>query len=100
MNHSPTLKERVSQISITVFFLTVAVLLTCFTLYSMKKARIAEEYIEKELSLNIKNQLDQFIPSFLLPEQKKGINLILSRIITNENLDHALIVQGQQDLPK
>ena len=94
----PTLKERVSQISIGAFLLTVAVLLTSFTLYSMKKAKIAEDHVVEELTSNVSNQVNQFLPSFLLPEQKQGISLLLERIKQNEDLADAKIVNKVSDL--
>lgn len=94
-----TLKEKVSQISVGVFVLTIALMLTCFTLYSMKKAKISEELIVKELSQNIESQSARFIPSFLLPEQRQGVELILSRMKSGEGLSDALILKDSKELP-
>lgn len=94
-----TLKEKVSQISVGVFVLTIALMLTCFTLYSMKKAKISEELIVKELSQNIETQSAKFVPSFLLPEQRQGVELILSRLKSGEGLSDAIILKSSNDLP-
>lgn len=95
-----TLKEKVTQISIGVFVLTIVAMLTCFTLYSMKKAKIAEELIVNELSQNIESQANQFVPSFLLPEQSQGVNLILDRMKTREGLSAALVLNKASELPE
>lgn len=94
-----TLKEKVSQISVGVFLLTIVVMLTCFTLYSMKKAKISEELIVNELSQNIELQAAKFVPSFLLPEQKQGVELILSRLKSSEGLTHAKILNDLSEVP-
>lgn len=94
-----TLKEKVSQISVGVFVLTIALMLTCFTLYSMKKAKISEELVVRELSQNIEAQAAKFVPSFLLPEQRQGVDLILTRLKNGEGLSHAKILKNLNDLP-
>jgi len=98
MNNIPTLKERVSQISIGTFIITIAIMLTSFILYSMKKSQIAEEHVVNELSSNIPTQITQFLPSFLLPEQKQGIELLLERIKRNEGLEEAKIIQNTSEI--
>lgn len=98
MNNIPTLKERVSQISIGTFIITIAIMLTSFILYSMKKSQIAEEHVINELSSNIPTQITQFLPSFLLPEQKLGIDLLLERIKKNEGLEEARIIKSDTEI--
>lgn len=68
-------------------------------LYSIKKNKITEAQIKTELSLNLKNQTNQFLPSFLLPEQKQGMSLILSKIKDDEGLEDIRIVQSQNEIP-
>ena len=72
---------------------------TCFMLYSIKKNKITETQIKSELSLNIKNQTNQFLPSYLLPEQQQGMSLILSKIKADENLEDIRIIQSHEDVP-
>lgn len=98
MNITPTLRERVSQISIGTFIITIAIMLTSFILYSMKKAQIEEEHVIHELSANLPAQINQFLPSFLLPEQKQGIDLILERLKRNEGLSEARIFTDLREL--
>lgn len=94
----PTLRERVWQVSIGTFLITIVLLFTSFTLYSMKKAKLAEEHVMGELTSNIENQVSLFLPSFLLPEQKQGIELLLSRVKKSEELDEVRIINGHSDL--
>lgn len=98
MSMTPTLRERVSQISIGTFIITIAIMLTSFILYSMKKAQIAEEHVIHEISANLPAQINQFLPSFLLPEQKQGINLILERLKKSEGLSEARIFTDLTEL--
>ena len=98
MNQTPTLRERVSQISIGTFIITIAIMLTSFILYSWKKSQIAEEHVIHELSVNLPSQINQFLPSFLLPEQKQGIALILERLIKSEGLYDARIFTDLNEL--
>ena len=98
MNQAPTLRERVSQISFGTFIITIAIMLTSFILYSMKKAQIAEEHVINELQVKIPDQINQFLPSFLLPEQRNGIDLLLERIKKTENLTDAKIIQSMKDM--
>lgn len=99
MKPMPTLKERVSQISIGAFIIITVLMFTSFTLYSMKKTKITEEGIQNDLTLNLKNQINLFLPSFLVPEQKQGVDLMLERIKRDENLEDALIIKNVEELP-
>lgn len=98
MKQIPTLKERVSQISIGTFIISIAIILTSFILYSMKKSEIAEEHIIRELTANAQAQVNQFIPSFLLPEQRQGIELLLERLKKTEHLEAARIIRNKKEL--
>lgn len=100
MRKVPTLRERVSQISIGTFIITIAIMLTSFILYSMKKSQIAEDHVIKELTVNLNSQVSQFLPSFLLPEQRVGIDLLLDRIKESENLEDIRIINFKSDLKK
>ncbi len=75
------------------------IMFTCFWLYSAKKNKITENQIRADLSVNLKNQTNQFLPSFLLPEQEQGMFLLLSKIKNDENLEDIKIVKTQQDIP-
>lgn len=94
----PTLRERVWQVSVGTFLVTIVLMFTSFTLYSFKKTKLAEEYVVTELSSNINNQINQFLPSFLLPEQKQGIQILVDRIKRSEDLEEIRIISGPKDL--
>lgn len=75
------------------------IMFTCFMLYSMKKNKITEAQIKSDLSLNLRNQVNQFLPSYLLPEQQQGVSLILAKIKADEGLEDIRIIQSQKDIP-
>lgn len=95
---TPTLKDRVWRLSVGTFLLTMLLVFTSFTLYSMKKSKLAEEHVVTELTSNLNNQINQFLPSFLLPEQKLGIQILLERIKKSEGLEDIQIISGANEL--
>lgn len=98
MNATPTLRHRVWQLSVGTFLLTIVLMFTSFTLYSMKKSKLAEEHVIAEMTSNLRNQINQFLPSFLLPEQEQGIHILLERIKSSENLEDIKIIPGPTEL--
>lgn len=99
MKKSKSLKQRASEISIGAFIAITVVMFTSFTMYSIKKTTLTEEKIRNELTLNLRNQTNLFLPSFLLPEQQQGMNLLLERIKRDENLKNISIIKNEADLP-
>ena len=99
MNKTKTLRQCVSEISINAFICITVVMFTSFTMYSIKKTKITEEKIQDDLTLNLKNQVNLFLPSFLLPEQKQGMTLLLERIKSDESLDEIRVIDGASQLP-
>ncbi len=75
------------------------VMFVCFWAYSVKKNHITVAQIKTELSLNLKNQTNLFLPTYLLPEQKMGMSLILSQIKNNESLEEIKILESVKDVP-
>ena len=100
MSRVRSLKDRVSDISIYSFICMSVVMFVCFWGYSVKKNNIAIAQIKTELSLNLNNQINFFLPSYLLPEQKLGVDLILSKIKNDESLEEIRIVGDQNDIPR
>lgn len=98
MNEIKSLKQKVSEISIYSFICMTVIMFTCFMLYSIKKNKITESQIKSELSLNLKNQNNLFLPSFLLPEQQQGMSLILEKIKSDEGLEDIKIIQSQKEI--
>lgn len=96
----PTLRQRVTQISIGAFVITSAVMLLCFIFYSVKKNSLAKQEVELELKRNIVQQIEQLIPSFLLPEQRSGVELLLARIQQKENLSNIKVIENEDQIPK
>ncbi len=87
MTKIPTIKERVTQLSVGAFLVAIVIMMTSFTIYSMRKAKIMEQEIGEQLTSNLRTQTEMFIPSFLLPEQQLGIELLFERIKEEENLE-------------
>ena len=75
------------------------IMFTCFWLYSAKKNKITEHQIRADLTVNLKNQMNQFLPSFLLPEQEQGLGHILNKIKSDESLEDIKIVKTIDDIP-
>jgi signal transduction histidine kinase len=96
---SKTLKQKVTDISIYSFICMSVIMFTCFALYSFKKNEITVGQIKRDLTVNLKNQTNQFLPSFLLPEQEQGLKHILNKIKNDENLEDIRIVKTQGDIP-
>jgi signal transduction histidine kinase len=99
MSEIKTLKQKISEISVYSFICMGVLMFTCFMLYSIKKSKVTEENIRNDLTLNLKNQTAQFLPLFLLPEQRQGMDLILEKIKTDENLESIKILSTPKDLP-
>src|SRR3990167_9341136 len=96
---SKSLKQKVTDISIYSFMCMSVIMFTCFWLYSAKKNKITENHIRADLTANLRNQVNQFLQSFLLPEQEMGMFLILSKIKTDENLEDIRVVKSQSEIP-
>ena len=94
-----SLKQKVSDISIYSFICMSVIMFTCFWLYSAKKSKITENQIRADLTANLRSQTSQFLPSFLLPEQAQGMNLILSRIKSDESLEDIRIIKDFTEVP-
>lgn len=75
------------------------IMFTCFWLYSAKKNKITEHQIRADLTVNLRNQTNQFLPSFLLPEQEQGLTHILKKIKSDESLEDIKIVKTVDDIP-
>lgn len=96
---SKSLKQKVTDISIYSFICMSVIMFTCFWLYSAKKNKITEHQIRADLTVNLKNQTNQFLPSFLLPEQEQGLGHILNKIKSDESLEDIKIVKTAEDIP-
>lgn len=99
MTEPKSLKQKVNEVSVYSFLCMAVVMFTCFLMYSIKKTKVTEEKIQSDLTANLKNQTNLFLPSFLLPEQRLGMDLILSRIRSDEGLEAIKIIKDQKDVP-
>ncbi|HXH76164.1 MAG TPA: HAMP domain-containing sensor histidine kinase [Bacteriovoracaceae bacterium] len=99
MKQNKTIRQWITEMSINVFIFITVVMFTAFTLYSMKKSKVTEVKIKNDLSLNLKNQLNLFLPSYLLPEQRQGMVLMLKRIKKDESLNNALVFKTENEIP-
>jgi signal transduction histidine kinase len=95
-----TLKQKISEISVYSFICMAVLMFTCFMLYSIKKSKVTEENIRNDLTLNLKNQTAQFLPLFLLPEQRQGMELMLEKIKSDENLESIKILSTPEEVPE
>ena len=95
-----SIRQCFTELSITAFIAITVIMFTCFAMYSIKKTKVAEESIEADLTLNLKNQLSMFVASFLLPEQKEGMGLLLDRIKRDESLEMATVFTHKLEMPK
>lgn len=100
MNPSPSLKSKVNKISIVAFLLASALMALGFVVYSKTKNALAKEQLLSELQRNSKIQIEHLIPSFLLPEQIVGVNLLLERIRKEENLSDIRLLSVEEFLPE
>lgn len=98
--NSPSLILRVRQISMGAFLASIAVVLAGFIFFSTFKRDLAEREITKELERNSVDQVEQLIPSFLLPEQNEGVELLLSKFKRIEELAEIQIIQTDSQIPK
>jgi signal transduction histidine kinase/FixJ family two-component response regulator len=95
----PTIKQKVTQISAGAFVIASAVMLVGFILYSITKREISTAQITSELKNNINSQIDEILPSFFLPEQMSGVELILARYKEREALTDIRIIYSESELP-
>lgn len=100
MSFRPTLKRRVLEITLGAFMMTAALTGASWVAFSFAKKEKRSEEAEQLLAQNASQQVEQLIPSFLLPEQKDGTTLLLGKIKKLEDLSEAKIVHVTSDLPK
>jgi len=100
MTARPTLKQRMLQITLGAFMMTAALTGAVWTTLSLLKKGSLTEESEQLLAQNAGQQVEQLIPSLLLPEQKDGALLILDKIKGIEELSEARIVRDARELPE
>ncbi len=83
---SPTLRSSANNILFATFALIIVGSGAVIVGYANVQESMARNQALDEVTRSLPNQIDSIIPSFLLPEQKDGANLILERIKTSEDL--------------
>lgn len=94
MIRAPSLRKRITEISIGAFILTAGMSIAVTFFYSQTRGTRTNHIIAKELSQNVRQQIEQVLPVFLLPEQKKGLGPILERFKSAEDLSDIQLVDA------
>jgi signal transduction histidine kinase len=68
--------------------------------YAQIKQTLARKSVEQSLIRESARQTDSLLPSFLVPEQRAGIEVLLKRFRVQEGLEDVRIVQTASDLPE
>lgn len=87
-----TLRSQANRILIATFTILVVGSGAAIFGYAHVHEATARKQATEDAIRNLANQIDDLIPSFLLPEQKDGTSLILDRIKTNEELSSIGII--------
>ncbi|MEQ1875934.1 MAG: HAMP domain-containing sensor histidine kinase [Bdellovibrionia bacterium] len=98
-DRTPTLRQRVSQISVGTFLAAATLMLAGFVLYSSTKNNIAIREVERELGRSSSQQIEQLVPSFLLPEQRSGVSLLVEKYRRDEALSGIQIITDEKQKP-
>ena len=93
-----TIRQSIQDVSIYAFLGISIVMFTSFILYSFKKTKVAEEATRSDLLINLTGQVRMFLPSYLLPEQRLGVDLILNRIKSEEDLEDVQVFQDSEKI--
>ena len=93
-----TLQSQVNRILLATFVLVAGTSVASIYGYSHLRNAWTKNRISEEISKPLPDQVDALIPSFLLPEQKAGVCLMLDRIKKNENLTSISIVEDDASI--
>jgi len=99
MKSLPTLKMKVNRISMGVFLAASLLMLIGFIFYSTAKNRFSVREVESDLRRSASQQVEQLIPSFLLPEQRDGVALLLEKFKKDDQLSSVNIILRDGFLP-
>jgi len=99
MRSAPTLKRRVLEITTGAFIMAAALTAAAWFAFSYFKSETRGQESEQLLLQSSTQQVEQLIPSFLLPEQRDGADLFLRKIKKLEGLTEAKIVSSTRDVP-
>ncbi len=97
---SKSLKSSINKVILLTFF-SVGILVYILLLgISELQNNFDRAATAKDLQVNLGVQVDQILPTFLLPEQKAGQNAILEKIKKEERLSEIQILNTLSDIPK
>jgi signal transduction histidine kinase len=91
-----TLKTRIRNV--TLVSVVAVGLITALILFGYWKIHASHE--KEALAQSVPEQIEKLIPSLLLPEQIEGVELLLERFKTDEQLSDIRILPNPRDLPK
>lgn len=87
-----TLQNKVNRILALTLVLVAVIGLGSNYAYTHLRNLWAKNQVSENLRRDLHSQVDSVIPSFLLPEQRAGVSLILERIKLNEKLDSIEVI--------
>lgn len=93
----PSLINRLSGVSL--IFVAVLTVFGLFVFSDLRNYSINSES-KLQLTANLNSQLDRLIPTFLLPEQRDGLPLLLERFKATEELKEIGVAESISSLPE
>ncbi len=94
-----TLKSALNQIMLITTLLVVILALGALFTYSEIKQSLEEKSVQETLLKTADQQIQAMIPSFLVPEQRVGISVLLERYKDIEGLERVEIIDDGRALP-
>lgn len=95
-----TLKSALNQIMLITTLIVVILALGALFTYSEIKQSFEEKAVQETLLKTANQQIDSLVPSFLVPEQRAGISVLLERYKEVEGLEHVEIIDDGRTLPE
>ena len=95
-----TLKSALNQIMLITTLLVVILALGALFTYSEIKQSLEEKSVQETLLKTADQQIQSMIPSFLVPEQRVGISVLLERYKETEGLERVEIIDDGRAFPE
>jgi len=95
-----TLKSALNQIMLITTLLVVVLALGALFTYSEIKQSFEEKAVQETLLKTATQQIDSLVPSFLVPEQRAGISVLLERYKEVEGLERVEIIDDGRSVPE
>lgn len=100
MKHQETLRLKLGKFtSMTILLVLIAAIaiIGAQAYYGLKSKRMA---VADALIRSASSQTDLLIPTFVLPEQRRGQNLVLDKIIHDDGLESAMLISEAREIPQ